>query len=152
MIINRFTNWLLTLNLILIIGMGCMCDHPNTNFDTGVYQRIYGRDANIYELVDIRDESIFIQKFYEGGKLRFSNTGEWVYVSSNQNHSPKWPNGRSIVLLSEWISAEELLRLERLGESPDSAALRKDTVAAIVRDRQRFAFDEDGGSDYKRMR
>lgn len=131
--------------------MACMDTNSSMNFSSGVYRRVYDRNVDVYELVELKDDgNIYIQKFYEHGKLRFSNTGKWTYINSNQDHSPKWPNGRSIILFSEWLSAEELLRHERLGVSSDPTTIKKEQVAAIVRDYRRFAFDEDGGSDYKR--
>ena len=138
--------------LFIIPSMAMMsCSDDGSDFDEGVYKRIYSRDQAIHELVELQDGNRFQQSYYDDGRLRFVNVGSWQFVARNSGHAPKWPSGRSLILFSGWMSAEEILRRERLGDSVDASALTTEDVAALVRDRRRFAFDEDGGSDYKRQ-
>jgi hypothetical protein len=146
--IRQIKHKLLIICFIFLPGLGCEWVQSGTNFDAGIYKRYYTWDRNTYEIVDLQSDGTYVQKFYEKGRLRFSNTGKWVYIHRNKDHTPKWPNGRSIILFSDWLRGDELLHRERIGASSEIGVLTKQTVAAVVYEQNGFAFDYDGGSDY----
>lgn len=133
--------------LISVTVAACRDSDPNVG--KGVFKRVYERDGETYELIELQENKHFRQQFFQHGKLRFDNRGQWEYVPSNRGHSEKWRVGQALVIFTDWLSAEELLRRESLGDPADVSLIQKEESAAIVRDANRFAFDEDGGSDYK---
>jgi len=135
---------------LLVIFMFTGCDVQFNEISSGVFVRKYSRNGNTYERIELGNSGKYEQAFYEDGVKVFSNGGKWKFVPSNSSHTAKWRAGTSIITFSDWISAEELLRMRELGEPKPADSLPKVDVVVVVRDRDRFAFDEDGGSDYKR--
>jgi hypothetical protein len=137
--------------VFLLLSMTTICcssEQSNDNYYEGVYLRTYGRSASAYEQVKLLGNNRYTQDFYRDNELIFTNSGNWTFVNKNQGQSEKWPLGRRLVIFDNWFSADELLRRQSLGYSANPSDIKKETIAAIVRSKQRFAFDEDGGSDY----